>query len=69
MGIVLLANASRPALGPTRPPIQRVLGTLIHEVKWLGSEANHSPLSSAEVKNVLSCTSTPPGRLHGVVTN
>jgi len=31
------------------------------------SEADHSPLSSAEVKNVRSLTSTPPSRFHGVV--
>jgi hypothetical protein len=32
-----------------------------------GHEADHSPLSSAEVKNVLSYTSPSPIRLHGVV--
>jgi hypothetical protein len=32
-----------------------------------GREADHSPPSSAEVKNVWSYTSTPPVRLHGVV--
>jgi hypothetical protein len=32
-----------------------------------GREANHSPLSSAEVKNAWSYTCTPPIRLHGVV--
>jgi hypothetical protein len=30
-------------------------------------EANHSPPSSAEVKNAWSYTSTPPTRLYGVV--
>jgi hypothetical protein len=38
------------ALGPTQPPIQWVPGTPSLEVKWPGCEADHSPLSSAEVK-------------------
>ena len=36
--------------GPTQPPIQWVLGSLL-EVKRPGHEVYHSPLSSAEVKN------------------
>jgi hypothetical protein len=36
-------------------------------VKWPGREANHSPPSSAEVKNAWNYTSIPPIRLHGVV--
>jgi hypothetical protein len=36
-------------------------------VKRPGREADHSPPSSAEVKNEWSYTSTPPVRLHGVV--
>jgi hypothetical protein len=36
-------------------------------VKKLGCEANHSPPSSPEVKNVWSYTSNPPICLHGVV--
>jgi hypothetical protein len=36
-------------------------------VKRLRREADYSPPSSAEVKNVWSYTSTPPIRLHGVV--
>jgi hypothetical protein len=36
-------------------------------VKRPGSEADHSPPSSAEVKNAWSYTSTPPICLHGVV--
>ena len=34
--------------------------------KWLRHEVNHSPPSSAKVKNEWSCTSTPPICLHGV---
>jgi hypothetical protein len=36
-------------------------------VKGPGREADHSPPSSAEVKNAWSYTSTRPIRLHGVV--
>jgi hypothetical protein len=55
------------ALGPTQPPIQWVLGALSLGVKQPGSEADHSPPSSAKVKNVWSYTPTPLICLHGVV--
>jgi hypothetical protein len=38
-------------------------------VKQPGCEADHSPPSSAEVKDVWSCFSTPPVHLHGMVLN
>jgi hypothetical protein len=44
--------ASRPTLGPTQPPIQWVPGALSRLVKRQGREADYSPPSSAEVKNV-----------------
>jgi hypothetical protein len=44
--IFLFYITSRLALGPTQPPIQWVSG-----VKQLGGEVDHSPPSSAEVKN------------------
>jgi hypothetical protein len=44
LGIFLFTTTSRTALGSTQPPIHS-LG-----VKWLGYEADHSPSSSAEVK-------------------
>jgi hypothetical protein len=47
----LFTTASRTALGPTQPPIQRVPGALSLGVKRPGCEADHSPPSSAEVKN------------------
>jgi hypothetical protein len=50
LGIFLFTTASRPALGPTQPPIQLVPGVLFLEVKRQGREADHSPPSSAEVK-------------------
>jgi hypothetical protein len=53
--------------GPTQPPIQLALGALSMGVKRPGRETDNSPLSSAEVKNAWSYTSTSPIRLHGVV--
>jgi hypothetical protein len=67
LGIFLYITASRLSLGPTQPPVQWVTGTLPLEVKRPGREADHSPPSSAEVKNAWSYTSTPTICLHGVV--
>jgi len=50
MGIFLFDIASRTVLGPTQPPIQWVPGSLSLGVKRPGCEADHSPSSSAEVK-------------------
>jgi hypothetical protein len=50
LGISLFITASRTALGPTQPPIQWVPGTLSLGVKRPAREADHSPPSSAEVK-------------------
>jgi hypothetical protein len=50
---------SRPALGPTQPPIQWVSGALSLEVKRPGREANHSPPSSAEFKECVELNLTP----------
>jgi len=47
-----LASVSRPALGPTQPPVQWVPGVLSPGVKARpGRDADHSPPSSAEVEN------------------
>jgi hypothetical protein len=54
----LCSTASRPALGPTQPPIQWVLWT--HSPP--GREPDYLPSSSAEVKNGLIC-------LHFIVPN
>jgi hypothetical protein len=67
LGIFLFTTVSRPALGPTQPPIQWVQGALSLGVKRPVREADHSPPSSAEVKNAWSYTSTPPIRFHGEV--
>jgi hypothetical protein len=61
------STASRKALGLTQPPIQWEPGALSLGLRRPGREANHSPPSSAEVKNAWSYTSTPPIRLHGVL--
>jgi hypothetical protein len=47
-----LSSVSRPALGPTQPPVQWVPGVLSPGVKARpGRDADHSPPSSAEVEN------------------
>jgi hypothetical protein len=67
LGIFLLSTPSRPALGPTNPPIQWVLGALSPGIKRPGHEADHSSPSSAEVKEWLALYFHPPVRLHSVV--
>jgi len=42
-------------------------GALSLGLKWPRHEADHSPPSSAKIKNAWSNTSAPPIRLHGVV--
>jgi hypothetical protein len=61
--IFLFFIASRQALGPTQPPVQWAPG-----VKRVGSEADHSPPSSAEEKNGGSILPSPI-RLLDVVLN
>jgi hypothetical protein len=41
---------TRTALGPTQPPIQWIQWALSLGIKRPGSEADHSPTSSVEVK-------------------
>jgi hypothetical protein len=47
------------ALRPTQRPVQWIPGSLSPRVKWPGRRADHSPPSSADVKNSRSYTSTP----------
>jgi hypothetical protein len=65
--ISLFTTASTSALGHTQPPIQWVPVALSMGVNWPGREADHSPPSSADVKNAFIYTYTPPIRLIGVV--
>jgi hypothetical protein len=50
----LFSKSSRPALRSTQPPLQWVPG-----IKRPGSEVDHSPPTSAEVKKMWIYTSTP----------
>jgi hypothetical protein len=59
LGIFLHTTVFRMALRPTQPSIQWVLGALSLGVKWPRSEADHSPPSTAEVKNMWHYTSIP----------
>jgi hypothetical protein len=65
--IFLFTTASRPALGPTQPPNQRVPRALSREVKQQVREGDHSHPPSDEVKIAWSYTFNPPLRFHGVV--
>jgi hypothetical protein len=58
---------SRTALGPTQSPIQWVPGAISLGVKRPGREADHSPPSSAKVKECLELYLDSPIRLHDVV--
>jgi hypothetical protein len=49
--IFLFSIASRPALGPTHPPLPFVPVAISLELKRPWRESDYSPLSSAEVKN------------------
>jgi hypothetical protein len=53
------SHTSRPALGPTLPPVQWVPG-LSRGVKRPGRGADHPPPPSAEVENEQSYTANPP---------
>jgi hypothetical protein len=63
---IFLFTASRTALSPTQPHIQRVPGALSLGVKRPGREADHPSPSSAEVKECmelyLHSPNTPPWR-------
>jgi hypothetical protein len=63
----MFATVSRLVLESTKPPIQWVPEVLSQGVKQPGHEADHSPLSSAEVKNIWSHASTSLICLHGMM--
>jgi hypothetical protein len=48
--IFLSCTGSGPVLGSNQPPIQLVPGALSPQLKQQGHNADHAPLSSAEVK-------------------
>jgi hypothetical protein len=58
---------TKPALGPTQPPLQWVPGALSLGVKRPGREADHSLLSSAEVKECVELYFHSPVRPQGMV--
>jgi hypothetical protein len=57
--IFMFSTASRPAMGPTQPPIQWVPGTISPGLKRPKREGDNSPPSSAEVKNDAATTPLP----------
>jgi hypothetical protein len=59
MGLLLFATTYRLTLGPTQPPVQWIPRFLTPGLKLPGRETDHSPQSSAEVKNAWSCISNP----------
>jgi hypothetical protein len=65
--IFLFSTLFRPALGPTQPPIRCLPEAFSAGVKRPGREDDHSPPSSAEVKNGGAIPPLPI-RLHGMVT-
>jgi hypothetical protein len=69
-GNFLFTTMSRTAVGPTQPLIQQVLGALSLGVKQLGHATDHSPPSSAKVKQAsMELYLHSPIYLHGMVLN
>jgi len=56
----VFSKMTRPALGPTQHPTQRVTGALAPGGKAVASYVDYRPPSNAEVQNEWSCTSIPP---------
>lgn len=57
--IILFSKTSELVLKLTQLPILKVAEALSSGVKWPGHEADHSPPSSAQVKNEWGYISTP----------
>jgi hypothetical protein len=56
---IICSTTSRPALGPTQPPIQWVAGALSKGVMQPGRVAHHSTPTSAEIKKTWNYTGIP----------
>jgi hypothetical protein len=56
----LFTNTLRSSLGPTKPPMQRIKGTLTLGVKGPKHEADHLSLSGSDVYNACNLTSVLP---------
>jgi hypothetical protein len=56
----IFATASRPAVGPTQPPLQWVLWAITPGVELSQSKVDHYPPSSSKIKNVWICIFTSP---------
>jgi hypothetical protein len=67
--IFLFSTAFRPALGPTHPPIQWVLGELSMEVKWGWGMELTAHLHLVPRSRMAELYFHSPIRLHGVVLN
>jgi len=58
--IFLFSEASKPAVGPTKSPVQCVLEVFYKGIKGPGREAGYSPPSSGEGKSNWSYASIHP---------
>jgi hypothetical protein len=67
--IFFISTSSRPALGPTQPPIQWVPRDPSPGVNRPRREADHSPPDSAEVKEIVDLYIHSSIRPHGTVFN
>jgi hypothetical protein len=67
LGIYLFTTVSRTALRHNQPPVQWIPRFLSSGIKRRVRKSDHSPPSSAKVKNVWSYTSTPILHFRGVV--
>jgi hypothetical protein len=65
--IIIIIIASVQTGSGAHPAYQLGTGCSYPGLRRPGRETDHSPPSSAEVKNALSCTFTPPIHLHRVV--
>jgi hypothetical protein len=59
-GNIFPLHVVQTGTGPTQPPIQWILGTLSSGVKRAGSEGDHPPPTSDEIKNMWIYKFIPP---------